>query len=62
MAVLDIHINDAIVAVAAPSLGPRAIAASGRANVDYFPTLTTPRAPRAGRPGSPGSRPSQHGP
>jgi hypothetical protein len=63
MAVLDSHINDAFVAMAARAQSPRAIAANGRPNMDDFPTLTTStNAPRAGRPGSPGSRPSPHGP
>jgi hypothetical protein len=41
MAVLDIHINDAFVAMAAVAPSPRAIAANGRPNMDGFPTLTT---------------------
>jgi len=41
MGVLDIHINDAFVAMAAVALSPRAIAANGRPNMDGLPTLTS---------------------
>ena len=41
MAVSDIHINGAVVAMAALALSPRAVAANGRPSMEDVPTLTT---------------------